>query len=117
MASPMWLQVGRDTGAAHAIEITEPLLIGRDDRCDLVLDDEKVSRRHALVTPERDGTATLRDLDSASGSFVDGRPVDAVISLVGGEELQFGNTSVRVLSNDPRGTVDERPADPRLGRT
>ena len=32
-----------------------PLTVGRHDECDICLDDQSVSRRHASVEPEADG--------------------------------------------------------------
>ena len=47
--------------------MTSPLLIGRDQSCDLVLDSPLVSRFHAQLEDGR-----LEDLKSANGTFVDG---------------------------------------------
>jgi len=47
------------------------LVIGRDPECDIVLDDETISRRHAEL--ERAGSAlAIRDLHSKNGLFCDG---------------------------------------------
>lgn len=45
--------------------------IGRDPACDIPLADPTVSRRHAVVRREHDGSV-IRDLDSASGIRVNG---------------------------------------------
>ena len=61
--------------------------IGRDRECELSIQDVHVSRRHAVVL-FADGRWSLRDLQSANGVFVDGRPVqiapideDTIVSL------------------------------------
>lgn len=51
-----------------------PFVIGRLDTCDLVLDDEGVSRRHAQFTVTESGTV-LEDLDSRNGTFVGNQPI------------------------------------------
>src|SRR3954447_4075762 len=48
------------------------LTIGRDPASDLVLEDSRVSWRHAEITTE-DGRATVRDLGSSNGTWLAGR--------------------------------------------
>ncbi|MFN8110076.1 MAG: trypsin-like peptidase domain-containing protein [Thermoleophilia bacterium] len=71
-------------------------VLGRDPGCDLVIDDERVSRRHATLRVAADGTAELRDLGSANGTRVNGRAVatDPVL-LRGGDDIQVGSTRLR----------------------
>jgi hypothetical protein len=52
----------------------EALLIGRASSCDIVLRDQTVSRRHALLL-FRDGTWVVRDLASKNGVAVNGAKV------------------------------------------
>jgi hypothetical protein len=50
------------------------IAVGRDPDCDVVLDDDRVSRRHASLVS--DGTAwSITDLASKNGTLVDGVPV------------------------------------------
>jgi hypothetical protein len=82
---------GVPPGAVYAIEGTSR--IGRSDESDIVLNDPSVSRTHAIVEIVA-GRATLRDLDSTNGTFVNGRRISAE-ALRDGDELQFGNTRLR----------------------
>ncbi|MBI4859111.1 MAG: FHA domain-containing protein [Candidatus Riflebacteria bacterium] len=51
-------------------------VLGRDPaRCDLVLNDEQVSRQHALLVVDTEGGTTLLDFKSVNGVFVGGKPV------------------------------------------
>lgn len=56
----------------------EPLLIGRDQQNDVVLDDTRVSRKHAEIRL-RLGRYTLYDLQSTNGTYVNGRRVAEVV--------------------------------------
>lgn len=69
------------------------LILGRADDCDIVLDDEGVSRRHALfvVTPDR--KVTVEDFGSTNGTLVDGK-FASVRELLGGERMKFGSDTV-----------------------
>jgi hypothetical protein len=72
----------------------EPLAIGRDPQNDIVLDDRRVSRKHAEIRL-RLGRYTLYDLQSTNGTYVNGRRVAEVVLSdgdrvsIGGVELQF----------------------------
>lgn len=91
------------------------LRIGRDPGNDVVLRDPKVSRRHAEVVFER-GFYVVHDLQSANGTYLNGRRIN-VAPLTGGSELKMGGS--RGLFEDepdevPRGTVmgRENPGQP-----
>src|SRR4029079_16250015 len=61
----------------------ERLVIGRDEGCNLVLDDSKVSRRHAYLQ-EIDGGVEVGDLGSSNGTFVNGRRLERPVNLAAG---------------------------------
>ena len=84
------IEAGADAGRRVAVDGTD-FTIGREASCDLVLNDEKVSRRHAALRLMPDGRATLYDLGSTHGTFVDGRRVHATI-VHGNERVQVGDT-------------------------
>jgi|GEM_PF-3198684 len=70
-----------------------PLHIGRDPGNDVVLRDAKVSRRHAQILFER-GFFVLHDLESANGTYVNGKKI-RVAPLTNGAELKIGNSKGR----------------------
>jgi len=93
------------------VQLTGDLVIGRDPGCDLVLDDEAVSRRHAHLRLEP-GALRVVDLDSRNGLRIDGEPCAegplALGSLVriGGTMLRIARTAAETLSSrrpDERG--------------
>jgi S1-C subfamily serine protease len=61
-------------GRARLLDESRSLTIGRDSFCDIRLDDERVSRRHAVIR-QHAGSWLFEDAASANGSFVDGRRV------------------------------------------
>jgi pSer/pThr/pTyr-binding forkhead associated (FHA) protein len=66
-----------------------PFTVGRDEGCELRLDDESISSSHARFLFE-DHHLVLEDLGSTNGSFVKGRRIDK--SRVGhGTEIELGN--------------------------
>jgi hypothetical protein len=70
----------------------EPLAIGRDPQNDLVVDDRRVSRKHAEIRL-RLGRYTLYDLQSTNGTFVNGRRVAEVV-LSDGDRINVGGVEL-----------------------
>src|SRR5437763_16766776 len=71
------------------------LTIGRIAGNDLQLEDQKVSRHHAVIEVH-DGQTVLRDLGSRNGTYVDGVRLSGAHVLSGGERLRFGDQQLRV---------------------
>jgi hypothetical protein len=63
-------------------------IIGRDERCHLVVDDRRVSRQHARIRLEGD-QYLLEDLGSKNGTFVNGQELGEPRFLQDGDEIQI----------------------------
>ncbi len=72
--------------------------LGRDAACDLVLDAEDVSRRHARVRAEG-SSHTLEDLGSTNGTFVGEERVTAR-ALAPGDLVRLGSVVLKYLAGD-----------------
>jgi FHA domain/Domain of unknown function (DUF1707) len=70
------------------------LVIGRSPSCELVFDDDTVSRRHAALRCE-EGHWYLADLGSSNGTWVNGRRVFHV-EVVAGDEVALGEARFRL---------------------
>ncbi|MEA2496336.1 MAG: hypothetical protein QOJ29_4247 [Thermoleophilaceae bacterium] len=112
--------------AGRTIELNEAeLVFGRGSEAGVTLQDANVSRRHASIRGNGDGTAELRDLGSANGTFVNGDRVETG-TLRGGEQVQMGDTVLHVQGGDedsmatnfkPQRVVQEgRPSDSAVVR-
>jgi DNA-binding NtrC family response regulator len=76
-----WIDVG-----------TEPVIVGRNANCQVVLDDAKISAVHAeFIATERG--VRVRDLGSRNGSFVGGVRVGEVY-LIAATKLRVGDTEI-----------------------
>jgi diguanylate cyclase (GGDEF)-like protein len=73
-----------------------PLIVGRGDQCDIHINDDSVSRRHALVQTCEGGWA-VTDLGSTNGTFLNNVAVGTA-PLRDGDYLRVGNCIYRFLA-------------------
>ena len=99
-----WLRFGD-----HDVELKPgETLIGRSPKCQLVVDDPLVSRRHARILLFR-GTATVEDLESINGVFVNGERLSSLRTLVSGDRIVVGQQSFQLYVAAPAsGQAPER---------
>jgi hypothetical protein len=85
-------------GCRHVLA-ARPVHIGRTDDCEVRLDDQFVSRRHARLDPA-DGGHLVHDLGSTNGTRVNDDPVTAgaPLPLRDGDYLRVGNCLYRYLA-------------------
>jgi LPXTG-motif cell wall-anchored protein len=85
-----------------ALVINPKTLIGRDKtRCEIFYEDPSLDEVHAELLIEEDGSASLRDLNSTAGTWVDFKPLDdKPVRLHHRAILQFGNIRVRFNTRD-----------------
>jgi hypothetical protein len=60
-------KTGQHAGRVH--RLGERTVVGRSNDCDIVLDDEEVSRQHTSIRLQ-DNRFAIRDLDSANGTWL-----------------------------------------------
>ena len=68
--------------------LANPIVVGRESHCDLIIDDRQVSRFHARLTPTPEGIV-LEDMGSKNGTQCNGSPVKNPIVLQDGDLIQI----------------------------
>jgi DNA-binding NtrC family response regulator len=86
------IRPAKDAGAGWVDIGTEPVIVGRNAACKLVLDDGKVSAVHGEFVATEQGVR-LRDLGSRNGTFVGGVRVGEVFLSTAGK-LRIGETEI-----------------------
>jgi hypothetical protein len=84
---------GDEKGRSFDITGVGSYVIGRKD-CDVVLNDEKVSRKHASVIIVREGQYAVQDLASKNGTFVNGVRLSRR-NVQHNDLIRVGNTTLR----------------------
>ncbi|MFN8522464.1 MAG: FHA domain-containing protein [Chloroflexota bacterium] len=73
------------------IEISKPeMVIGRRLECDVVILDDNVSRRHAVLTWDASGFA-IEDQSSANGTVVNDQALEGKVALSAGDVIRIGD--------------------------
>lgn len=69
--------------------VSDQMTVGRDPVCDLWVDVDDVSRRHATVVAQASGWA-VKDLGSRNGTFVNDQPVVTITAIYHKDRIRFG---------------------------
>jgi DNA-binding winged helix-turn-helix (wHTH) protein len=64
-------------------------IIGRDVNCDIQIVDRQVSRNHAMITYEGNGSVCITDLSSKNGVFVNGERISDSAELKDGDTIKI----------------------------
>jgi pSer/pThr/pTyr-binding forkhead associated (FHA) protein len=80
----------------------EELLVGRDERADIVVANPKVSRQHLKIF-FRNGNISIEDLGSQNGTFLDGNPIPArqAQPLDYGKRIRLGTSEIYLEVSEP----------------
>jgi len=89
--------------SGRRIEVEAELVLGRED-AGLTIEDEEISRRHAVVRPS-DGGLEIEDLGSTNGTYVNGARIEGPTRLGGGDTIKLGRSMIEVESPRAAATV------------
>jgi S-DNA-T family DNA segregation ATPase FtsK/SpoIIIE len=97
---------GFDAGRRIALTASG-VTVGRDPECDLALDDEGVSRRHLRVQTSPGGLrATVTDLESVNGTWIEGRRISEPQEIEPGTAVEAGDVVLTIAPHVPALPVD-----------
>jgi serine phosphatase RsbU (regulator of sigma subunit) len=83
-------------------------VLGRAPECQIQLDSNMVSRRHAQVTRDK-GSYFVEDLGSGNGTFVNGKRIDERTALKANDRIKLGPILLRFDPGDgsPTGSLEK----------
>ncbi len=73
----------------HHLPREHEVTLGRGETCHIQLDDELVSREHARIRVHGDGSATITDLGSRNGTFVNSNRVMVPTKVKHGDVIRI----------------------------
>jgi pSer/pThr/pTyr-binding forkhead associated (FHA) protein len=89
--------------------LDRPLVIGRENGCDVLIPDRQISRFHARLTPGVSGVV-LEDLGSKNGTHYDGARISAPVVLQDGDIFQIAVAQeFQFLSSDATMPLETGP--------
>jgi adenylate cyclase len=109
--------------AGDRLPVVSPCSLGRASSNEIVLLDQLVSRRHAIIQLQGEQEYWLVDFGSRNGSYINGRRIAAPTRLQDGDLLRFGTLEYRFRQPDstaqslaPAVWADHTMADIRSAR-
>ncbi|MBA3397790.1 MAG: sigma 54-interacting transcriptional regulator [Deltaproteobacteria bacterium] len=89
-------------GGSRVVPIADgaELVIGRHPECDVPIDDDALSRRHAVMR-SGGGSLVVEDLGSRNGTTINGNPINAARRLAVGDVIAIGPVTVIVARSTP----------------
>ena len=72
-----------------------PISIGRASVCDLVLDDDFISSKHARITNQAEGYL-VEDLGSTNGTWVEGEKLTQPVLIKPGVRIKIGRNTLTI---------------------
>jgi len=92
---------GPNNGAEFSMQPGMSYTLGTDpNACDIVFQDNSVSRQHARLTVSEDETLTIEDLRSRNGTIVDGEKIEGKRLLAPNAYVVVGTTSFVVYDRE-----------------
>ena len=91
----MKITISSGPAAGRTVEVDRELMLGRVLPADIVVDDPRVSGRHALLRPHGDAIQ-VEDIGSSNGTFVRGERITGPSVIAPGDEMRVGDTTLRV---------------------
>lgn len=94
-ALPTTLRITRGKQAGLTMTLGDQLKIGRSADCQLILDDDYVSTRHARIYRSGDGYL-VEDLGSTNGTYLNNERLSSPLRFTPADTLRIGRTLLTV---------------------
>lgn len=92
------VQSGKLQGRRLCLPLDKPIIVGRDDSCQLVLPSSLVSRQHTKLCHRADGIE-VQDLGSQNGTYVNEVSITEPLLLKAGDLLRIGASAFEIQTH------------------
>lgn len=90
---PDRVAVASSNGKPRVYTLEEELLIGRGEKCHVVINDVYASQVHARIF-KRDDAYFIEDMGSTNGTFLNRKKVTAALPVNRGDRVRIGKTEI-----------------------
>lgn len=84
-----------DAGEIKDIIVYDDIIIGRNPRCDVVINEPMVSSSHCIISREKD-KLMIEDDNSTNGTRLNGKSIKHIIEIKNNDVLTLGDRSIRI---------------------
>ena len=81
-------------GSSFVLE-KDKIVLGRDNSCDIIINDTHVSSAHCRIELEEDGHYYIEDMDSSNGTFLNTKKLKKRMQLYYHDRIVIGHTIIR----------------------
>ncbi len=91
------LYIDAGNGQFHNIDynLIKSMIVGRDEICDVSIDDVNMSRQHFAIEQVENGLAVI-DLQTTNGTFVNGVQIKSRTYIANGSRIHAGNSTITI---------------------
>src|SRR5579883_1346611 len=108
---PLTFQIYKGTQLVRTVTLAQDIIkVGKLSSSTLRIEDESVSRMHAVIEVAGPGDISIIDLGSTRGTIVNGQKINKA-KLQSGDKLQLGDTRIVVTVAEPEEQATPVPAE------
>jgi pSer/pThr/pTyr-binding forkhead associated (FHA) protein len=75
-------------------------VVGRDETCDIIIDDPLISKKHCIITLSDEGYYHIEDLDSTNSTYLNGKLLKKTVHISYGDRIIIGDTILRFFHQE-----------------
>jgi pSer/pThr/pTyr-binding forkhead associated (FHA) protein len=75
-------------------------IVGRDETCDITIDDPLISKKHCRITLTDEGHYHIEDLDSTNSTYLNGKLLKKTGHVSYGDRIIIGDTILRFFHQE-----------------
>jgi len=93
---PILIITNKNEEMAFELPEDRPVFIGRDAKCEIRLSESEISRTHAVIV-HKNGLTAIKDLNSFSGTSLNGKPLTQPAAMNSGDIVTIGSHHIKLL--------------------
>lgn len=93
---PWVLAIDSGAHAGERLQLVPQVHIGRSDGCELVLEDDYISSKHAMLENQGHGRWVIQDLGSTNGTYVNAEKIIDPVVVTPDDIIRIGGVQMRL---------------------